>query len=59
MYVRVYFFYKFTLAKEQAVYQEKLDALRLEVDLRDRDIKLLQQNMKDAESILVRHFVCI
>ena len=53
------FFYKFTLAKEQAVYQEKLDALRLEVDLRDRDIKLLQQNMKDAESILVRHFVCI
>ena len=40
-------------AKEQAVHQERLDALKAEVDKRDADINQLQQSLKEAETILV------
>ena len=30
-----------------------MDALQAEVDKRDQDIKLLQKNLKEAESVLV------
>ena len=34
-----------------------MDALQKEVDKRDQDIKLLQKNLKEAESVLVRKTV--
>ena len=40
-------------AEEQAELQKKHDALKLEVEKRDQDIKRLQKNLKEAENILV------
>lgn len=50
-------FFFFITAKEQEELQKKYDALKEEVDKRDREIRQLQQNLKDAENILVKkHF---
>ncbi|KAL8585561.1 hypothetical protein ACOMHN_046221 [Nucella lapillus] len=40
------------LAEEQAQIQKVMDALKLEVDKRDAEIKNLQRSLKDAEMIL-------
>lgn len=41
------------LAAEQAEIQKTIDELRTEVDKRDAEIKHLQKNLKEAETILV------
>lgn len=41
-------------AAEQAKINQKMDALRAEVDQQDQDIQQLQQHLKEAEQILVR-----
>jgi hypothetical protein len=43
----------FLLADEQAQIQRIMDALKQEVDKRDGEIKNLQKNLKEAETILV------
>ena len=40
------------IAKEQAELQKKMDELKHEVDRRDQEIKILQKNLKEAESSL-------
>ena len=45
-------------AEEQARIQKVMDALKLEVDRRDAEIKNLQRNLKDAETILVSGWAC-
>ena len=42
-----------TSAAEQAEIQKTIDELRWAVDKRDTDIKSLQKNLKEAETILV------
>lgn len=42
------------VAAEQAEIQKTIDELRTEVDKRDAEIKHLQKNLKEAETILVR-----
>ena len=55
----------FILASEQAEIQKTTDELKVEVNKRDTDIKNLQKNLKEAETILVKmylllyHFKCI
>lgn len=42
------------VAAEQAEIQKTIDELRTEVDKRDAEIKHLQKNLKEAETILVQ-----
>lgn len=44
----------YIVAAEQAEIQKTIDELRTEVDKRDAEIKHLQKNLKEAETILVR-----
>lgn len=41
-------------AKDQEFIQSKIDALKLEVEKHDEELKQLQSKFKDAEHILVR-----
>lgn len=41
------------IAEEQGNIQKTIDELKSEVDKRDHDIKSLQKNLKEAETILV------
>jgi len=45
--------YMFITAGKQAEVQKTIDELKHEVDKRDRDIKILQKNLKEAENVLV------
>ena len=52
VWITVYFVFFTFLAQAQGETQQKLDALKAEVDQRDRDIRQLQKSLKEAETVL-------